>query len=65
MEHPSVAASGNRVYVAWEDWTPVTGSGTEPEIWTRVSSKYGASFGAAIRINSNTYASGFPSVASS
>ena len=38
-EYPSVAASGSYVYVAWDDNTPVTGSGTAPEIWMRVSAQ--------------------------
>jgi len=62
---PSVAASSNYVYVAWMDYTPVSGSGTEPEIWLRVSSNNGASFGSAIRISTNTYESVYPSVAAS
>ena len=33
-----VAASGSYVYVAWHDDTPVSGSGTAPEIWLRVGS---------------------------
>jgi hypothetical protein len=61
--HPSAAAVGSYLYVAWEDTTPVTGSGTEPEIWMRVSSNSGASFGPAIRITTNTGHSGWPSVA--
>ena len=60
---PSVAASGSYVYVAWEDYTPVTGSGTQPEIWMRVSSNNGGSFGSAIRISTNTGHSVDPSVA--
>jgi len=60
---PSVAASGNNVYVAWEDTTSVSGSGTAGEIWMRVSSNNGASFGSAIRISSNAYWSENPSVA--
>jgi len=60
---PSVAAYGNYVYVAWMDNTPVTGSGTDYEVWMRVSSNYGASFGSAIRLTTNTGTSGFPSVA--
>jgi hypothetical protein len=64
-EYPSVAASGSNVYVAWDDNTPVTGSGTAPEIWMRVSSNYGASFGSAIRMSTNTGWSGAPSVAAS
>jgi len=32
---PSVAAYGSYVYVAWEDFTPVSGSGTAPEIWLK------------------------------
>jgi len=64
-EYPSVAASGSYVYVAWEDHTPVAGSGTQPEIWTRVSSNNGASFGSAIRISTNTYDLTLASVAAS
>jgi hypothetical protein len=60
---PSVAAVGSNVYVAWSDDTPVTGSGTEPEIWLRASSNNGASFGSAIRITTNTGTSEYPSVA--
>jgi len=60
---PSVAASGSYVYVAWHDYTPVSGSGSEPEIWLRVSSNNGASFGPAIRISTNTDRSSDPSVA--
>jgi len=60
---PSVAASGSYVYVAWQDKTPVSGSGSDPEIWMRVSSNNGASFGSPIRISTNTYYSGCPSVA--
>ena len=48
---PSVAAAGSYVYVAWQDDTPVTGSGSAPEIWMRVSSNYGASLGPAVRIS--------------
>jgi hypothetical protein len=62
-DYPSVAAYGSYVYVAWQDDTPVTGSGSAPEIWTRVSSNYGASFGSPIRITTNTGSSGSPSVA--
>jgi len=61
--YPSAAASGSYVYVAWEDWTPVSGSGGYPEIWLRVSSDYGANFGSPIRISTNTYNSVNPSVA--
>jgi len=63
--YPSVAASGSHVYVAWEDYTPVSGSGGAPEIWLRVSSNNGATFGSAIRISTNTYYSLYPSVAAS
>jgi len=63
--YPSVAAVGNHVYVVWQDWTPVSGSGTMPEIWLRVSSNYGASFGSAIRLTTNTGRSQYPSVAAS
>jgi hypothetical protein len=62
-EYPSVAAVGSYVYVAWDDFTPVSGSGTNPEIWMRVSSNYGASFGSPIRIATNTGWSDYPSVA--
>jgi hypothetical protein len=62
-ERPSVAAYGSYVYVAWEDNTPVTGSGTQPEIWTRASSNYGASFGSPVRITTNTGKSQYASVA--
>jgi hypothetical protein len=34
---PSVAAAGSYVYIAWVDNTPVTGSGSEYEIWMRAS----------------------------
>jgi hypothetical protein len=61
--YPSVAAVGSNVYVAWQDGTPVTGSGSNPEIWLRASSNNGASFGSAIRISTNTGSSGYPSVA--
>jgi len=60
---PSVAASGSYAYVAWHDATPVSGSGSEPEIWLRVSSNNGVSFGSPIRISTNTYKSTYPSVA--
>ena len=63
--YPSVAASGTYVYVAWQDDTPVPGSGVQPEIWLRVSSNNGASFGSAIRISTNTGQSMYPSVAAS
>jgi len=62
-KEPSVAASGTYVYVAWEDFTPVSGSGSDAEIWMRVSSNNGAGFGSPIRISTNTYASRYPSVA--
>ena len=62
-QFPSVAAVGTYVYVAWHDFTPVSGSGTQPEIWMRVSSNNGASFGPAIRISTNPYDSMYPSVA--
>jgi len=62
---PSIAAYGSYVYVAWEDYTPVSGSGGYPEIWMRVSSNNGASFGSPIRISTNTYDSLYPSVAAS
>jgi hypothetical protein len=62
---PSVAASGSYVYVAWHDYTPVTGSGTQPEIWMRASSNNGGSFGSPIRISTNTGISLCPSVAAS
>ena len=52
--YPSVAAGGSYVYVAWQDDTPVSGSGGKPEIWMRVSANNGASFGSAIRISTNT-----------
>jgi len=64
-ERPSVAASGTYVYVAWSDFTPVSGSGGLPEIWLRVSSNNGATFGSPIRISTNTGSSGYPSVAAS
>ena len=63
--YPSVAAAGSYVYVAWEDYTPVSGSGSAPEIWMRISSNNGASFGSPIRISTNTYYSLCPSVAAS
>jgi hypothetical protein len=59
---PSVAASGDYIYVVWEDYTPVPGSGSAPEIWLRVSSNNGASFGSATRITTNTGYSRNPSV---
>jgi len=61
--YPSLAASGTYVYVAWMDNTPVSGSGSQPEIWIRVSSNYGASFGSPIRISTNTGSSVRPFVA--
>jgi hypothetical protein len=62
-KYPSVAADGfGRVFVAWQDDTPVTGSGSAAEIWLRASSNYGASFGSAIRISTNTGQSAYPSV---
>jgi hypothetical protein len=64
-EYPSVAASGSYVYVAWGDWTPVTGSGDKDEIWLRVSSNSGASFGSAIRMSTNAGYSDCPRVATS
>ena len=63
--NPSVGVGGSYVYVAWEDDTLVTGSGGQPEVWLRVSSNSGASFGSAIRISTNTGASVSPSVAAS
>jgi hypothetical protein len=62
-EYPSVAADGSYVYVGWQDDTPVSGSGTKSEIWMRVSSNNGASFGSAIRISTNTGMSVYTSVA--
>ena len=62
-ENPSVAADGNYVYVAWEDDTSVSGSGVATEIWMRVSTNNGASFGSPIRITTNTGFSLRPSVA--
>jgi hypothetical protein len=62
-ESASVAAAEDYVYVAWQDWTPVSGSGSAPEIWMRVSSNNGASFGSAIRLTTNAGASWEPSVA--
>jgi hypothetical protein len=64
-DYPSVAASGAYVYVAWQDTTPVTGSGGNAEIWLRASSNNGASFGAAIRMTTNAFESSFSSVAAS
>jgi len=61
--HPSVAASGSYVYLAWQDSTSVSGSGSRPEIWMRVSSNYGGSFGPAIRMSTNVGNSYNPSVA--
>jgi len=61
--NPSVAANGSYIYVAWDDYTPVSGSGSDAEVWLRVSSNNGGSFGPAVRISTNTYASLFPSVA--
>jgi hypothetical protein len=63
--NPSAGVSGSYVYVAWEDDSLVTGSGGQPEVWLRVSSNSGASFGSAIRISTNTGASVSPSVAAS
>jgi subtilisin family serine protease len=60
---PSVAVSGSYVYLSWSDSTPVSGSGTAPEIWLRISSNSGISFGSPIRLTMNTGASEFPSVA--
>jgi hypothetical protein len=60
---PSGAAVGNYVYVAWDDNTPVSGSGTASEVWLRVSSNNGASFGSALRISTNAGESRSPSVA--
>jgi hypothetical protein len=61
--NPSVAAVGSNVYLAWQDSTPVTGSGSNPEIWSRASSNNGALFGSPVRITTNIYASAYPSVA--
>jgi hypothetical protein len=61
--YPSVAAAGSNVYVAWEDDTQVTGSGTYNEVWLRISSNSGASFGSAVRLTTNTGISQYPSVA--
>jgi len=63
--YPSVAASGSHVYVAWEDYTPVSGSGGAPEIWLRVSSDNGGSFGSPVRMSTNTGVSIYPSLAAS
>jgi len=62
---PSVVAYGTYVYVAWHDSTPVSGSGTNPEVWMRVSSNNGGTFGSPIRITTNTGQSTMPSVAAS
>jgi len=64
-DYPRVAASGSYVYVAWYDYTPVSGSGGAAEVWLRSSSNNGASFSSAIRISTNTYDSLHPCVASS
>jgi hypothetical protein len=63
--YPSVAASGSYVYVTWQDHTPVVGSGGAPEVWMRVSSNNGASFGSAVRMSTNAYDSDYPRVAAS
>jgi hypothetical protein len=62
-EYPSVAVAGNYVYVVWGDNTPVTGSGSTYEVWLRVSSNSGASFGSPVRLTTNTGVSEYPSVA--
>jgi len=64
-EYASVAAVGSDVYVAWDDYTPVSGSEQNPEIWLRMSSSNGAVFGSAFRMSTNVGQSEWPSVAAS
>jgi hypothetical protein len=59
---PFVATVGGYVYLAWEDDTPVSGSGGNPEVWLRASSNRGVNFGSAIRISTNTGVSVMPCV---
>jgi len=53
-----VAASGNYVYVVWQEST--TGN---DEIWLRTSSNNGQSFGGAVNLSNDAQSSGFPQVA--
>jgi len=55
---PSVAASGNRVHVVWEEYR--NGNG---EIYTKRSLDGGAGWGTDTRLTSNSEYSGLPSVA--
>ena len=57
-EHPQIAASGNNVYVTWDDDTP----GIE-DIFFAVSNNNGVSFGTPINISNSTGGSFLPQIA--
>jgi hypothetical protein len=56
---PSIAASGNNVYVVWSDLTGVD------HILYKKSTNGGASFGSAVNLSNTTWASTIPAVAAS
>jgi hypothetical protein len=57
---PFVAASGNNVYIVWEDNTP-----GNPEILYRRSTDGGANFGATVNLSNNALSSLDPAIAAS
>ena len=61
--HPSIAAFGTNVYVAWEQWTARDSPGAgAPDIWVAASADGGRAFGAAERLDRDTYDSKDPHV---
>jgi hypothetical protein len=57
--NPQIAASGNNVYVTWNDATTTTGN---DDIFVAVSNNNGASFGTPINISNNADDSFFPQI---
>ena len=57
---PQIAASGNNVYVTWEDTTP---AGSNLDIFFAASNNNGTSFGTPINLSNNTGFSQIPQIA--
>lgn len=57
---PAVAATGNHVYVVWEENPP--GS---PEIWYRRSTNGGANFGGTVNLSNTAQRATRPAIAAS
>jgi hypothetical protein len=58
---PALAASGNNVYVVWED--TISGPGVNEDILYRESTNGGATFGSNINLSNSAAESEFPAIA--